>query len=89
MRIRNINLLFVLFSFSALAGEISFSFDDAPYKVKRVLIETAKGTPGVLADPSPQVALVSYDEFSVVVQKWYNSDKGATFQEEILELITY
>ena len=30
MRIRNFNLLFVLFSFSALAGEISFSFDDAP-----------------------------------------------------------
>jgi len=42
-----------------------FSFDDAPYKVKQVLIETALDTPGILNDPAPQVVLVSYDEFSV------------------------
>jgi len=42
-----------------------FSFDDAPYKVKQVLIETALDTPGIMSEPAPQVALVSYDEFSV------------------------
>ena len=42
-----------------------FSFDDAPYEVKRVLIETALDTPGILQDPEPKVMLVSYDEFSV------------------------
>jgi len=42
-----------------------FSFDDAPYKVKQVLIQTAQDTPGILSDPQAQVALISYDEFSV------------------------
>ncbi len=42
-----------------------FSFDDAPYKVKDALIEAALATPGILHDPPPAVALLSYDEFSV------------------------
>lgn len=42
-----------------------FSFDDAPHKVKRVLIRAALETPGVLSEPGPQVALISYDEFTV------------------------
>jgi small-conductance mechanosensitive channel len=42
-----------------------FSFDDAPYKVKDAMIEAALATPGVLSDPYPSVALISYDEFSV------------------------
>lgn len=42
-----------------------FSFDDAPNKVKDAMIEAALSTPGVLSDPAPGVALLSYDEFSV------------------------
>ncbi|MGV6857880.1 MAG: mechanosensitive ion channel domain-containing protein [bacterium] len=42
-----------------------FSFDDAPYKVKKALLEAARETPGILADPPPNVALISYDEFSI------------------------
>ncbi len=42
-----------------------FSFDDAPYKVKQTLTEAAIKTAGILDDPSPDVILVSYDEFSV------------------------
>ena len=42
-----------------------FSFDDAPNKVKDAMIEAALSTPGVLSDPAPTVALLSYDEFSV------------------------
>lgn len=42
-----------------------FSFDDAPHKVKDALLEAALSTPGILSDPHPRVALLSYDEFSV------------------------
>jgi hypothetical protein len=42
-----------------------FSFDDAPYKVKQILIDAALKTEGVLAEPLPQVFLISYDEFTV------------------------
>lgn len=42
-----------------------FSFDDSPYKVKQVLLESARNTPGILSDPPPAVDLISYDEFSV------------------------
>ena len=41
------------------------SFDDAPYRVKEALTEAALATPGILSDPPPVVALISYDEFSV------------------------
>jgi len=42
-----------------------FSFDDAPYKVKEVLIDAAIATEGILHDPSPDTVLVSYDEFTI------------------------
>lgn len=45
--------------------QFDLSFDDAPYLVKKALKEAALATPGVLADPAPVVALISYDEFSV------------------------
>lgn len=41
------------------------SFDDPPHKVKRILTEAARQTPGVLTDPPPNCALVSFDEFSI------------------------
>ena len=45
--------------------QFDFSFDDAPYLVKKALKEAALATPGILADPEPVIALISYDEFSV------------------------
>lgn len=42
-----------------------FSFDDPPHRVKEVLLQAAKATPGILNDPPAAVDLVSYDEFSV------------------------
>lgn len=47
------------------AVDFDFSFDDAPHKVKQVLIDVALDTKGILHDPMPAVALISYDEFSV------------------------
>jgi len=41
------------------------SFDDPPNKVKQVLLESAYETNGILKEPMPQVALISYDEFSI------------------------
>lgn len=45
--------------------KFDFSFDDAPHVIKKALTEAALSTPGVLSDPAPKVALLSYDEFSV------------------------
>ncbi len=47
--------------------EVGFdiSFDDPPNRVKEVLLEAADMTDGILKEPAPSVALISYDEFSI------------------------
>jgi small-conductance mechanosensitive channel len=45
--------------------DISFSYDDPPNKVKRVMREAALDTVGVLKDPLPVVVTVSYDAYSI------------------------
>ncbi len=47
------------------------SFDDAPHKVKDILLAVAYQTDGVLKEPAPVVALLSYDEFSVKYEIQY------------------
>jgi hypothetical protein len=64
---------------------------------KLVIFEGEKelGTWGPRPAPLQQMVMdnkhsetpLPYDEFSVIVQKWYNSDKGATFQEEIMQML--
>jgi small-conductance mechanosensitive channel len=44
---------------------LGFSYDDPPNKVKRLLRTTALRTPGVLEEPSPSVALLSYEDSAV------------------------
>ncbi|MEO1400634.1 MAG: mechanosensitive ion channel family protein [Cyanobacteria bacterium J06635_1] len=44
---------------------IGFSYDDPPNKVKRVLIEAALETDGILNNPTPEVQTVSYDDFAI------------------------
>jgi hypothetical protein len=44
---------------------LHFSCDDAPNKVKLVLLETARNTHGVLSNPSPKVRLSAYAESSI------------------------
>ena len=41
------------------------SFDDPPTKVKKLFLEAAAATDGILTDPPPIAALISYDEFSI------------------------
>ncbi len=42
-----------------------FSFDDPPRKVKDMLIEVSKQTPGILEEPACAASVISYDEFSI------------------------
>jgi len=59
--------------------EIGFdiSFDDPPNKVKQVLLEAADDTFGILKEPAPVVALISYDEFSIHYEmRYFISDYG-------------
>lgn len=45
--------------------EFGFGYDDPPNKVRSVLEEVARGTPGVLAEPAPYAATVAFADFSV------------------------
>lgn len=45
--------------------DIGFSYKDPPNKVKRVLIETALATEGVLEEPRPIVRTIEYSDFSI------------------------
>jgi small-conductance mechanosensitive channel len=45
--------------------EFGFSYDDPPNRVREVLLEVARDTPGVLADPPPLATTVSFADFSV------------------------
>lgn len=48
-----------------LVIDIGFSYDDPPNKVKRVMKEVALDTKGVLKNPEPIIATISYDDFSI------------------------
>lgn len=53
------------------------SFDDPPNKVKQVLLEAAYDTKGILKEPKPHVALISYDEFSIRYEiRYFVDDYG-------------
>ncbi|MDG3003612.1 mechanosensitive ion channel family protein [Paludisphaera mucosa] len=45
--------------------ELGFSYDDPPNKVKQVLVETLRETPGVLLDPGPLVRTIGYGDFAI------------------------
>jgi small-conductance mechanosensitive channel len=44
---------------------VGFSYNDPPNKVKRVMLETALATPGVVKDPAPIIVATSYDDFAI------------------------
>lgn len=46
--------------------EMGFSYDDPPNRVKEVMMELLRTTPGVLSDPPPLVRTVNYADFSVI-----------------------
>jgi small-conductance mechanosensitive channel len=46
--------------------ELQFSYDDPPNKVKEMLLDLLRSTPGVLALPEPRVRTRSYADFAIV-----------------------
>ncbi|MFO0926085.1 MAG: mechanosensitive ion channel family protein [Gemmataceae bacterium] len=46
--------------------ELSFSGIDPPNRVKQVILEAARSTPGVLADPPPSVRTARYDGSNII-----------------------
>lgn len=52
--------------------EFGFSYDDPPNKVKAVLLDLLKETPGVLAEPAPVVRTHKYDAYSIVYQAFFS-----------------
>src|SRR5262249_27036263 len=71
---------------------LGFSYDDPPNKVKRVLRTTALRTPGVLEEPSPSVALLSYKDSAVryaLVFDVADYAQVAPVQDELLTRIWY
>ena len=68
------------------------SFDDPPNKVKQVLLEAAAETPSILKEPAPQVALISYDEFSIHYKiRYFINDYGevAAIHNDFITRIWY
>jgi small-conductance mechanosensitive channel len=45
--------------------EMGFSYDDPPNRVKEVMLDLLRTTPGVLADPPPLVRTLAYADFSI------------------------
>jgi small-conductance mechanosensitive channel len=45
--------------------EMGFSYDDPPNRVKEVMLDMLRSTPGVLADPEPLVRTLAYADFSI------------------------
>jgi small-conductance mechanosensitive channel len=45
--------------------QLSFSYDDAPNRVKDVLLSVLRSTSGVLADPAPAVRTLDYADYSI------------------------
>jgi small-conductance mechanosensitive channel len=68
------------------------SFDDPPNKVKQVLLEAAYETKGILKNPAPIVALISYDEFSIHYKIHYFIDdygKVTAIENDFISRIWY
>ena len=68
------------------------SFDDAPNKVKQVLLEAAYETSEILKKPAPHVALISYDEFSIRYEiRYFINDYGkvAAIHNDFITRIWY
>ncbi|MCF7962138.1 MAG: mechanosensitive ion channel [Pirellula sp.] len=58
--------------------EMGFSYDDPPNKVKELLLEVLRSTPGVLSDPEPLVRTVNYADFSIIYRMIFTVETQET-----------
>ena len=67
---------------------IGFSYDDPPNKCKRVLLQVAGSTHGVLRDPAPAVRTASYAAYSIEYDVRFFIDNYARVREINDEFMT-
>ena len=72
----------------AEAHVLGFSYGDPPNEVKRVLLEVARATRGVLAEPAPAVRTVNYAAWAIEYQVRYFIEDYARQQEINDEFMT-
>ena len=58
--------------------EMGFSYDDPPNKVKELLLEVLRSTPGVKSDPEPLVRTVNYADFSIIYRMIFTVEMQET-----------
>lgn len=61
--------------------DIGFSYDDAPNRVKEVMLDLLRSTPGVLADPPPLVRTAEYADFSINYRLIFSVESQADVPE--------
>jgi len=62
--------------------EVGFSYDDPPNRVKQLLEDLLKSTPGIKSNPGPLVRTVNYADFSVIYRMIFTVES-----QEVLGMI--
>jgi small-conductance mechanosensitive channel/CRP-like cAMP-binding protein len=71
---------------------LGFSYDDAPNKVKRVLLEVVHATRGALASPPPEVLTRKYADWAIEYEVRYYIDdyeRQLTINDEFMTRVWY
>lgn len=68
--------------------EIGFSYDDPPNRVKSLLEQLLRSTPGVKSDPGPVVRTVNYADFSIIYRMIFTVEKQEALAATRDELMT-
>lgn len=61
--------------------EMGFSYDDPPNRVKEVMLDLLRSTPGVLAEPAPIVRTAAYADFSINYRLIFSVESQAQLAE--------
>lgn len=61
--------------------EMGFSYDDPPNRVKEVMLDLLRTTPGVLAEPEPLVRTAAYADFSINYRLIFSVESQAHLAE--------
>lgn len=72
--------------------EVCFAHEDAPNRVRRALLDLARATPGVLAQPAPEVRVLGYGDrgVSYQIKLWIDSYETADrVRDELITRIHY
>lgn len=72
--------------------DIGFSYDDAPNRVKQVMLDLLRTTPGVLADPPPLVRTAEYADFSINYRLIFSVESQADLpatRDEVMTRLWY